>query len=348
MKSFGGEKAEQLQIELLSWYDSFARSLSWRAEYNEKPDPYSVWLSEIMLQQTTVATVEPFFKKFILRWPTIEDLAAAEQAEILHSWAGLGYYSRARNLHDCAKVIVTNFAGIFPETEDELIKLPGIGPYTAAAISAIAFNQPAVVVDGNIERIMTRLHGGKTPLRQNKPTIRTWAASLTPTHRPGDYAQALMDLGAAICKPANPACQSCPIKTYCVANNAGLADQLPTKLQKKEKPVRKGIAYVIKDGRDRLLIEKRPPKGLLGGMDGLPTGTWQTEYPAALSDSTKLDVKIKHTFTHFHLELELYQAPEAAAVNFPDSRFVEDLEKLALPTLFAKAIKMISGVRCRR
>ena len=335
-------KAAKLQTDLLAWYDTHARTLPWRARPGETVDPYRVWLSEVMLQQTTVATVGPYFQAFVTLWPRVKDLAAAPQSDVMAAWAGLGYYSRARNLHACSQAVVQDFGGVFPGTEAELLRLPGIGPYTAAAIAAIAFGQPAVVVDGNIDRVMTRLHAARTPIRDNKAAIKQWAAALTPTHRPGDHAQALMDLGATICKPTKPACLLCPLQAHCQAHEQGLASDLPLKAPKKEKPTRQGIAYVIEDGERRLLIDKRPPKGLLGGMDGLPTGEWTAERPSALPGARDLGVSVRHTFTHFHLHLHLYAAPAAAAQHFPAARFVEGLEGLALPTLFAKALKTAS------
>ena len=221
------------QRDLLAWYDTHARTLPWREKSNQRPDPYRIWLSEVMLQQTTVATVGPYFKAFIDRWPTVQALARAPLDDILTAWAGLGYYSRARNLHKCAQVIVQAYQGVFPDTETRLRTLPGIGPYTAAAIAAIAFDQPAVVIDGNIDRVMTRLHNSPIPIQHNKAAIGAWAAALTPQTRPGDYAQGLMDLGATICRPANPQCLLCPVQPYCAAHQAGTASNLPVKPPKK-------------------------------------------------------------------------------------------------------------------
>ena len=334
-------RAARLQSDILAWYDAHARTLPWRAKPGHAIDPYSVWLSEVMLQQTTVATVGPYFRAFRAKWPTVQDLAAAAQADVLAAWAGLGYYSRARNLHACAQVVARDFGGQFPASEAELRTLPGVGPYTAAAIAAIAFGRPAVVVDGNIDRIMTRLHAAQRPIRDNKAAIYAWAAALTPQTRPGDYAQALMDLGATLCRPAQPACLTCPIQAHCAAHRQGLAADLPRKAPRRAKPTRHGLAYLITNRAGHILIAKRPPQGLLGGMDALPTSDWTATCPPPRPDARPLQILIQHTFTHFHLRLHLYAAPEGAAADFPEARFVPDLEGLALPTLFKKALNKI-------
>jgi len=333
-----------IQRDLLTWYDVHARTLPWRAKPGEVSDPYRVWLSEIMLQQTTVATVGPYFQAFVDRWPQVQDLAAAPLNDVLAAWAGLGYYSRARNLHACARHVTEALGGIFPSAEAELLKLPGVGPYTAAAIAAIAFGQAAVVVDGNIDRVMTRLHNSPLPIRDNKKAIYAWAANLTPQARPGDYAQALMDLGATICKPKDPQCLLCPLQSHCAAQAEGTAASLPTKAVKASKPTRHGIAYLIERADGALLIDKRPAKGLLGGMDGLPTSAWEGEVPAPLARSQDMGLEVRHTFSHFHLNLRLYRAGEDRADQFPDARFVTDLQGLALPTLFKKALKVASAL----
>ena len=324
--------------DLLTWYDAHARTLPWRVSPGERALAYRVWLSEIMLQQTTVATVGPYFLDFMMRWPTVEALAQAALDDVLAAWAGLGYYSRARNLYRCAQIIAYECGGLFPSTEAELIKLPGVGPYTAAAIAAIAFDQPAVVIDGNIDRLMTRLHNSPLPIQDNKAAIRAWATRLTPQQRPGDYAQALMDLGATICRPVAPQCLLCPVSVYCEARAAGTAADLPTKPAKKAKPTRQGWAYLIQNG-DKLLIDKRPAKGLLGGMDGLPTHEWGENRPNLLEGAEDIGLKVRHTFTHFHLVLSLAKGPPNLAIHFPNARFVGDLSSLALPTLFVKALK---------
>ena len=332
-------KASKVQNELLAWYDGHARELPWRAKPGVHADPYAVWLSEIMLQQTTVATVGPYFEKFLTTWPTVKDLADAQLDEVLAAWAGLGYYSRARNLHKCAQVVAFERDGEFPATQAELIRLPGVGPYTSAAIAAIAFGEAAAVVDGNVERVLTRLFNSPIPLAKNKDQLRAWAAELTPYKRPGDYAQAMMDLGATICRPKNPQCLLCPLTDHCAAQKAGTARDLPTKLEKAPKPVRRGYAYLIEAPDGQLLIDKRPPKGLLGGMDGLPTSPWSDELSDPLPGSEDLGLEVKHTFTHFHLYLHLCKGSANLAPEFPEARFVSDLSTLALPTLFLKALK---------
>ena len=303
------------QRDLLTWYDAHARTLPWRAPMGQRQDPYRVWLSEIMLQQTTVATVGPYFKAFIERWPTIHALAHAPLDDVLSAWAGLGYYSRARNLHKGAQAIVQDFGGAFPDDEATLLTLPGIGPHTAAAIAAIAFDRSAVVIDGNIDRVMTRVHNAPIPIQDNKPAIRAWATALTLKSGLGDYAQALMDLGAqSAAQPAHNACFALwrPIAR---AHGAGTAADLPTKPFKKAKPTRYGWAYLIHQG-DKLLIEKRPPKGLLGGMDGLPSHEWGAERPALLSGALDMGLEVRHTFTHFHLILSLAKGGAELAAIF--------------------------------
>jgi len=300
--------------ELLAWYDRHARDMPWRVSpgqrrAGQRPDPYRVWLSEVMLQQTTVAAVRGYFHRFTLRWPTVADLAAAEDTQVMAEWAGLGYYARARNLLKCARAVMADHGGRFPDTRDGLLDLPGIGPYTAAAISAIAFDQPETVVDGNVERVMARLFDVATPLPTAKAELTHLAAGLTPRDRPGDYAQAVMDLGATICTPRNPACGICPWRTPCRARAAGTAPDLPRKLPKKPKPVRVGYAYVGRRTDGAWLLERRPDSGLLGGMLGWPGSTWSEVQPARnppmLADWQMLPEEARHTFTHFHLRLKV-------------------------------------------
>eukprot|EP00903_Cladosiphon_okamuranus_P001100 g1098.t1 len=265
---------------LLVWYDRHARTLPWRVspadrKLGEVPDPYRVWLSEIMLQQTTVAAVKAYFEKFVLLWPTVEDLAAASEEEVMKAWAGLGYYSRARNLKKCAETVAANHGGRFPEDEGELLNLPGIGPYTAAAIATIAFDRHAAVVDGNVERVLSRLFRIETPLPEAKPDIKGKMAELTPLDRPGDFAQAVMDLGATICTPKKPACGLCPWREICEVQSSDLAETLPRKAPKKEKPTRYGAAFVAVDAETgAVLLRRRPPRGLLGGMTEVPGTDW--------------------------------------------------------------------------
>lgn len=296
-----------------------------------------------MLQQTTVEAVKGYFAAFIARWPRVEDLAAAPEAEVMAAWAGLGYYARARNLVACARAVAAG-GGRFPETEAGLAALPGVGPYTAAAIAAIAFDRPAAVVDGNVERVMARLFAVETPLPAAKPALRALAARLTPARRPGDYAQAVMDLGATICTPRKPACAPCPWAAPCRARAAGLAADLPRRSPKPAKPIRRGTAWLARRSDGAVLVETRPPRGLLGGMLGLPGDAWAEApapaappFPAAWRDLGE----VRHTFTHFHLILRVATA-EIAATAAPagDWRpFTADLER-ALPSVMRKALRL--------
>lgn len=273
------------------------------------PDPYRVWLSEVMLQQTTVAAVKGYFEAFLERWPRLTDLAEAPREEVMKAWAGLGYYSRARNLKACAEAVAERHGGVFPDSEEGLRALPGIGAYTAAAIAAIAFDRPAPVVDGNVERVLTRVFVVDTPLPAAKPEIRRLAALLTPAERPGDYAQAMMDLGATVCTPKRPACALCPWSRDCAARAAGTQERYPRKAAKAERPVRRGTAFVAVRPDGAVLLRRRPDKGLLGGMTEVPGTDWATEAPAAEPPVpgrwTRLAVPVEHTFTHFHLVLDV-------------------------------------------
>jgi len=320
---------------LLAWYDTHARDLPWRISPAARaggahPDPYRVWLSEVMLQQTTVAAVKSYFLRFTTLWPTVADLAAAEDSAVMGEWAGLGYYARARNLLKCARAVVRDHNGRFPDTLDGLRALPGIGPYTAAAIAAIAYDQPHVVVDGNVERVMARLHDIHTPLPTAKRELTEAAARLTPRSRPGDYAQAVMDLGATICTPKSPACALCPWRTPCAAHAAGTAADLPRKLPKTAKPLRHGHAYVARRADGAWLLERRPDSGLLGGMLGWPGSDWgdtPSPAPPIAAHWQELEAEARHTFTHFHLRLRVHVAllPEDATPErgqfLPDATF---------------------------
>ena len=340
---------------LLDWYDRERRDLPWRAKRRKKADPYGVWLSEIMLQQTTVKAVIPFYLKFLARWPTVTDLAAASLNDVLAAWAGLGYYSRARNLHKCAQTIVAEHGGSFPASEAELLALPGVGPYTAAAIAAIAFGIPASPVDGNIERVVSRLFAVRHPLPGAKKELKRLAATLTPQRRPGDFAQAMMDLGAGICTPKKPSCLMCPLQTDCAANAAGIAAQLPVKMAKAERPGRYGIAFLVLREDGHVLLRRRPEAGLLGGMLEVPSTDWLDDWvptqPACSAAPVRADWwpvpgTVVHVFTHFRLELQVLRAivPVDASLTFwADADRCEwvarrDLEGAALPSVMRKVI----------
>jgi len=338
--------------ELLDWYDRNARDLPWRLRpgSDQTPDPYLIWLSEIMLQQTVVAAVIPYFQDFTSRWPNVHALAAAKDADVMAAWAGLGYYARARNLLKCARVISQDYGGRFPNDHAALLKLPGIGPYTAAAISAIAFQRPETVVDGNVERVMARVHACGDPLPGVKPQLSAFARTLTPTKRPGDYAQAVMDLGATICTPKSPSCGICPWAKGCQARKAGIAATLPARLPKIAKPVRFGIVYLAQRIDGAWLVERRPAKGLLGGMLGWPGSTWSGEPPAdqppLAVDWQSLADEVRHTFTHFHLRLEVRIAT-GLSDQTPDRGFflpAGDFRRADLPTVMRKAFDLATKV----
>jgi A/G-specific adenine glycosylase len=334
---------------LLAWYDRHRRRLPWRAENGEKPDPYRVWLSEIMLQQTTVKAVGPYYGRFLARWPTIADLAAERLEEVLKLWAGLGYYARARNLHACARVIVQNHGGRFPQTEAELLTLPGIGAYTAAAIAAIAFSRKATPVDGNIERVVARLYAVEEPLPASKPAIRALAASLTPDIRAGDFAQAMMDLGATICTPKKPACSLCPWREPCVARERGDQETFPRKTPKAEGKLRRGAAFVVTRADGALLVRTRPDKGLLAKMTEVPTTAWSHHFDEAdaLADAPikakwhRVAGAVRHVFTHFPLELAVYRTRVPSSTRAPKHmRFIaaDEIEGEAFPNVMRKVI----------
>lgn len=329
---------------LLDWYDAHARILPWRVPPNSGlyADPYRIWMSEIMLQQTTVVTVKAYFERFTTRWPTVGDLAAAADADVMGEWAGLGYYARARNLLKCARAVVTDYGGAFPRTEAELLTLPGVGPYTAAAVASIAFQHPAAVMDGNIERVMARLFAVAEPLPGCKPTLKEHATRLTPKQRPGDHAQALMDLGATICTPKSPACGICPLMQACAARKQGTAADLPKKTPKKPKPTRMGFVYVARRADGAILLETRPDKGLLGGMLAFPSSDWSdAPVEAAPLEAEWHDpaLEIRHTFTHFHLRLAIRTADVRQDTSPQRGEFVPRalFKPSSLPTLMRKA-----------
>lgn len=327
--------------DLLDWYDRAHRDLPWRVApgTGEAPDPYRIWLSEVMLQQTTVAAVERYFRRFTSLWPDVHALAGAREEAVMEEWAGLGYYARARNLVRCARVVSIELLGHFPRTEGALIALPGIGPYTAAAIAAIAFGRRAVVVDGNIERVMARMFAETAPLPGAKPALRARADELTPDERPGDYAQAVMDLGATICTPRRPACGICPWRGACAARARGIAEDLPARTPKTQKPVRRGIAWYARDAAGGVLCVRRAPRGLLGGMLALPAsglGDKAADLPPVVADWRPVG-EVRHTFTHFHLILEVRRADIAGRQEGyrPAGKASE-----VMPTLFAKACRL--------
>ena len=336
---------------LLAWYDRHRRRLPWRAERSERSDPYRVWLSEIMLQQTTVKAVGPYFLKFIERWPTVNALGAASLDDVLRLWAGLGYYSRARNLHACAVAVVREHGGRFPDSEDGLRELPGVGPYTAAAIASIAFNRPTMPVDGNIERVVSRLFAVEDEMPKAKPQIQALAQTLIAPRRPGDMAQALMDLGATICTPKKPACVLCPLMADCAGRLRGDAETFPRKAAKKTGALRRGAAFVVRRG-DSILLRTRPEKGLLGGMSEVPNSEWLAGHDDAaarkqaprISGASRWHRKlgvVNHVFTHFPLDLVVYTAQVPPRTRAPDGmRWVEIavLKDEALPNLMRKVI----------
>jgi A/G-specific adenine glycosylase len=345
---------------LLAWYDRHHRRLPWRVTPVDReshgllPDPYRVWLSEIMLQQTTVAAVKGYFEAFTQRWPTVEALAAADEADVMKAWAGLGYYSRARNLKACAETVVAQHGGRFPAEESALLDLPGIGAYTAAAITAIAFDRKATVVDGNVERVVTRLFAIEKPMPAAKPAVKRQAATLTPDRRPGDFAQAMMDLGATICTPKKPACALCPWERSCAARAAGTQELFPVKAPKAERPTRYGAAFVAIRADGAVLVRRRPPKGLLGGMTEVPSGAWTTAKSAADDVSAApfegpwrvLPTRVEHTFTHFHLiqtvrllDLPLDRAAPTGMWWSPPA----ELGGEALPSVFRKVVSAALG-----
>lgn len=334
-------------LKLLVWYDAHRRVLPWRVLPGEKADPYHVWLSEIMLQQTTVAAVSPYYAKFLKRWPTVQSLAQSELDQVLQMWAGLGYYRRARNLHACAQWIAWERGGVFPFEEKELLRLPGLGPYTAAAIRAIAFDLRANVVDGNVERVMARLFNVQTPLPAAKKELRGLAETLLPSSRFGDYAQALMDLGATVCSPQNPKCALCPWGSACLAKKEGRPDVLPRREAKKSKPLRRAIAFVAWNEKGEVFLRQRPFSGLLAGMMEVPSSDWEENLrPAWPKMRSKapfpaewklLKGLVHHTFTHFDLELSV----AVATISGPRQGgvWVFETKDQALPSVMRKILR---------
>ncbi|MCZ8325948.1 MAG: A/G-specific adenine glycosylase [Sphingomonadaceae bacterium] len=338
--------ADTIQTALLNWYDANARVLPWRSPPgNPAPDPYRVWLSEVMLQQTTVAAVGPYYAKFLARWPTVEALAAADDAEVMAAWAGLGYYARARNLLACARAVAAR-GGVFPGTEAQLRELPGLGAYTAAAVAAIAFDEPATVVDANVERVIARLHAIDEPLPAARKAIRAAAEALTPMRRPGDFAQAMMDLGATICTARSPRCLLCPLAEPCAGRRAG-AERFPVKPPKAAKPQRRGRAFwIARDGA--VWLVRRAGQGMLGGMRALPDDGWSAkgDGPAELplAGPWQSGGVVRHGFTHFDLDLQLmlYSGRDWDRLAGKDGEWwpLDQLDQAGLPTLFAKAARL--------
>ncbi|MEA3388251.1 MAG: A/G-specific adenine glycosylase [Pseudomonadota bacterium] len=344
---------------LLDWYDREGRSLPWRIRPEDRArgvsaDPYAIWLSEIMLQQTTVPHATPYWFKFLERWPTVHDLARADRDQVMAAWAGLGYYARARNMHACAIAVSQTLDGVFPSDLDGLRALPGIGDYTANAIRAAAFDAPASVVDGNVERVIARVFAIETPLPRAKPEIKTRAAALAAAGgRPGDYAQAIMDLGATVCTPRSPACALCPWRSACAAFAEGRQSELPRKDKKKPKPVRRGVCFhLTRSGPfgEEILLRRRPDSGLLGGMMELPGTNWAEDRPdaeavraaAPCQAAWESAGEVRHVFTHFQLELEVRTARLAGPADAPAGEWVAvgALEKAGLPSVMMKAARL--------
>ncbi|MFT8736067.1 MAG: A/G-specific adenine glycosylase [Zymomonas mobilis] len=356
----------EITTDLLNWYQRHARILPWRTEAQQnKVDPYRVWLSEIMLQQTTTAHAAPYYQKFVEKWPSVDDLAAADEADVMAEWAGLGYYSRARNLIRCAKEVVSS-GSVFPDSEEGLLALPGIGRYTAAAITAIAFGKRAVVVDANVERVVSRLFAIETPLPASRPIIAEETDKLTPDLAAGDFAQAMMDIGATICVNRQPVCAICPMMSHCEGQKTGDPARFPIKAPKKIRPKRVGYAFILK-AKDKILLVRRPDKGLLGGMRALPSGEWidQTkisERKESLSPESQAikeafchfspeDQKrledfswqsqgyIEHIFTHFALQLNIFYAEIETESVSGEWWPIAEIKSAGLPTVFAKGVK---------
>ncbi len=345
---------DRISAPLLRWYDAQARVMPWRVPPDQKqagvrPDPYRVWLSEVMLQQTTVAAVRAYFRRFTERWPSVADLAGAEDAAVMAEWAGLGYYARARNLLACARAVMRDHGGVFPATRDGLLTLPGIGPYTAAAIAAIAYDAPEVVVDGNVERVVARLFAVLEPMPTAKPMLWRLAGELTPALRPGDYAQAMMDLGATICTPRNPVCALCPVSDGCEARALGIAAELPRKRAKPAKPVREGVVWVALRPDGAVLMERREERGLLGGMLGFPGDGWDGRGgDAPLAAEWHVLGEVRHTFTHFHLVLQVRLAWTEAVPSRGAFLAQGAFQPSDLPTLMRKAYDLAQAAKAPR
>ena len=344
-------RPSDIATPLLAWYDRHHRVLPWRAPPGAPPmEPYRVWLSEVMLQQTTVPAVVPYFDKFLRRWPRVEDLAAAPVEDVMEAWAGLGYYARARNLHKCAQAVASKLGGRFPDTEEGLLELPGIGAYTAAAIAAIAFNRPAAVMDGNIERVIARLFAIETPLPQAKPELRERVKGITPQQRPGDFAQAMMDLGATVCTPKSPNCLICPLAAMCKARKAGIGQALPRKATKVGRPVRHTLAFLLERDDGAVLLRRRPPQGLLGGMLEVPSAPWR-ETPWQNGEALKhaptdcdwqpMPGETEHVFTHFALKIAAVHGRISAREAAKLDGLWQQPREAALPTVMKKMLRLL-------
>ena len=345
----------RLRDDLLAWYDINGRDLPWRMKGGAKADPYRILLSEIMLQQTTIASVIPYYQNFLSRWPTLRDLAAADLNDVLHAWQGLGYYSRARNLHKCARIVSDNYGGDLPSTEATLRKLPGIGPYTSGAIAAIAFDRAHVPVDGNVERVLARMFSIEESLPAIKPRLREIAVDLATSVRPGDYAQAIMDLGATVCTLREPKCLDCPWQRTCRGYALGVAADLPRRAPKPIRPVRYAMAFIITAGNGNLFLERRPDNGLLGGLMQVPLSPWLDQPPSIeaavrlapiTADWHQIPGTVKHDFTHFEVRFSLVSA-RATQKDLRSRKGVWSaparLGELALPTMVKKIIRHAAG-----
>jgi A/G-specific adenine glycosylase len=341
-------KKPDLSAKLLAWYDTHRRVLPWRAPAGKRADPYKVWLSEIMLQQTTVQAVAAYYRKFLKAWPNVTALANAKQNDVLAAWAGLGYYARARNLHAAAQMVAHEMGGKFPKTAEALRALPGVGGYTSGAIAAIAYDEKQAAMDANAERVIARLYAIDTPMPKAKAALHALCSVLVPD-RAGDFVQALMDLGSAICTPRRPACANCPWTDYCLARSRGIQEQLPVKAPKIARPLKRGAAFVARDKTGAVLLVKRPDKGLLASMLEPPLGPWSEDFPSpatALSQAPfeakwkKRPGIVRHGFTHFELEIEVYVADIARRPSFKGSWVpAEKLGEVALPTVMRKIVE---------
>ena len=347
--------AKVLGRRLLAWYGRARRALPWREDRKDPPDPYRVWLSEIMLQQTTVATVAPYYARFVARWPTVASLAHASLDDVLHAWQGLGYYARARNLHRAARYVVATLDGRFPDDEAGLSRLPGVGPYTAAAVAAIAFGRQTVPVDGNVARVIARLYGLRTRLPEGQAALLAHAQAMLPSRRSGDFAEALMDLGATVCTPSKPRCGVCPWQSVCRAHALGNPAAFPPKKKKTTRPIRHAVMFWTEDGRGRVLVRRRAERGLLGGMMEFPSTPWRarpwTDGEARRHVPTEgrwrpRSASFRHVFTHFTLDVRVVRV-RVGGGRIRGLRWwpVADLDRLALPSVMKKAAKLAGGCR---